>query len=268
MFIGERCAFDECHREDSYHSNAATVDNTIARITSDHKRIDARTITSLLLTTRTSVLSATSLHRAGSETRIPTLPWTDISPVNVPCSTATATSKPTPHIIFSTTQADEQGQEGQRVLVRQVLQDHGGADSMSAVLASFCPSHRAPNQHSCKHTSSNSSPASSSTRLARMPRQAAASECIPEPQDQQHIRSISKPAPTARVNPQARHPDTSSSSATSAPFSRCLTSLKSGCPSQSLARLDRCSSAPEQSAAHLSSIGTPFLKHHACVVGK
>ncbi|TKY90182.1 hypothetical protein EX895_000180 [Sporisorium graminicola] len=31
--------------------------------------------------------------------------------------------------------------------------------------ASFCPSHRAPNQHSCKNISSSSSPASSSTRL-------------------------------------------------------------------------------------------------------
>lgn len=87
--------------------------------------------------------------------------------------------------------------------------------------ASFCPSHRAPNQHSCKHTSSNSSPASSSTRLAA---NGSSGSGIRNAFQNLKISNTSaasnKPAPTAKFDPPARRPDTSSSSATSAPFSK------------------------------------------------
>ncbi|EST09783.2 Zinc finger, AN1-type [Kalmanozyma brasiliensis GHG001] len=87
--------------------------------------------------------------------------------------------------------------------------------------SSFCPSHRAPNQHSCKHASSSSSPTASSTRLAA---NGASGSGIKSAFQNLKISNTSaaaqKPAPTAKLNTSARQAATSTSSTASAPFGK------------------------------------------------
>lgn len=96
--------------------------------------------------------------------------------------------------------------------------------------ASFCPSHRAPNQHSCQNASSSSSPASSSARLASANQSSSgiknafqnlkisgSSTASTQNASTTTSRATSTPASAARANAPSQSGITSS---TSLPFSK------------------------------------------------
>ncbi len=145
-------------------SSAATAANTTARIISDHKRTGVPTITNRM--------SAIVYHSAPSATT--TEGWKRDQDPNIAMDR---------HLSGQCPMLDKNGyvKSGALISSSAPVKRVKKANECSFVkcskimvvpiqcpqcTASFCPSHRAPNQHSCQHASSSSSTASSSARLA------------------------------------------------------------------------------------------------------
>lgn len=165
MFIGERCALDECHREDFLPFKCSDCRQHFC---SNHFRPQTH--------------RCSHYHDNDVDYRVPLCPICDNPPEGWKRDQDPNIAMDR-HLSGQCPMLDSNGYLKPNASVP-------GASSMKRVKktnecsfikcskimvvpikcpqcsASFCPSHRAPNQHSCKHSSSPSSPASSSTRLA------------------------------------------------------------------------------------------------------
>ncbi|SJX60187.1 uncharacterized protein SRS1_11501 [Sporisorium reilianum f. sp. reilianum] len=222
MFIGERCALEECHREDflpfkcsdcrqhycsnhfrpqahrcSHHHDDSDVDYRVPLCPicdnppAGWKRDqDPNIAMDRHLSGECPMLDSNGYLKAGASTTASSTPMKRVKKTNecsfVKCS---------------------------KIMVVPI--------KCPQCSASFCPSHRAPNQHSCKSTSASPSPASSSTRL---PANSSSGSGIKNAFQNLKISNnnsatSNKPSPIAE--PVARPADTASAStSTSAPFGR------------------------------------------------
>ncbi|KAJ9476962.1 CDC48-associated ubiquitin-like/zinc finger protein 1 [Pseudozyma hubeiensis] len=221
MFIGERCAFDECHREDFLPFKCSDCRQHYC---SNHFRPQAH---------RCAYYDA-----ADVDYRVPLCPICDNPPEGWKRDQDPNIAMDR-HLSGQCPMLDSNGylksdaalpKSTQMKRVKKTNECSFVKCSKIMVVpikcpqcsASFCPSHRAPNQHSCKHVSASSSPESSSTRLAN---NTSSSSGIKNAFSNLKISSnpsssaSTKPVSTSKQTP-VRPIDTSSSNTTLAPFGK------------------------------------------------
>lgn len=163
MFIGERCALDECHREDFLPFKCSDCRQHYC---SSHFRPQAH--------------RCANHHESDLDYRVPLCPICDNPPEGWKRDQDPNIAMDR-HLSGQCPMIDNNGYIKPAATTSANIKRTKRANECSFVkcskvmvvpiqcpqcAASFCPSHRAPNQHNCKNTSSGSSPASSSTRLA------------------------------------------------------------------------------------------------------
>lgn len=163
MFIGERCALEECHREDFLPFKCSDCRQHYC---SNHFRPQAH--------------RCSNHHESDLDYRVPLCPICDNPPEGWKRDQDPNIAMDR-HLSGQCPMLDSNGYLKSSASASTQIKRTKKTNECSFVkcskimvvpikcpqcAASFCPSHRAPNQHSCKHSSSNASPASSTTRVA------------------------------------------------------------------------------------------------------
>ncbi|CDR99904.1 hypothetical protein [Sporisorium scitamineum] len=224
MFIGERCALEECHREDFLPFKCSDCRQHYC---SNHFRPQAH--------------RCSHHHESDVDYRVPLCPICDNPPrgwkrdqdPNIAMDRHLSGECP---MLDSNGYLKQNASTSASAPIKRVKK--AGECSFvkcSKIMvvpitcpqcsASFCPSHRAPNQHSCKNaSSSSSSPASSSTRLATTSGSGIGiKNAFQNLKISNNATASNKPSPAAKPAPSntsTRQADASSTSVASAPFGK------------------------------------------------
>ena len=222
MFIGERCAFEECHREDFLPFKCSDCRQHYC---SNHFRPQAH--------------RCSNHHEADLDYRVPLCPICDNPPEGWKRDQDPNIAMDR-HLSGQCPMLDSNGYLKSSASAPAQMKRTKKTNECSFVKcskimvvpiqcpqcsASFCPSHRAPNQHSCKHTSANPSPASSATRLSGATQSSGGIKNafqnlkISTPDTSSHSKTTASNKPSATINSASSRPaDTSNSG--SAPFGK------------------------------------------------
>lgn len=218
MFIGERCALEECHREDFLPFKCSDCRQHYC---SNHFRPQAH--------------RCSHHHESDLDYRVPLCPICDNPPdgwkrdqdPNIAMDRHLSGQCP---MLDSNGYLKASTPSSSTTMKRAKKTNECSFVKCSKIMvvpikcpqcaASFCPSHRAPIQHACKHTSANPSPASSTTRVGASAQSSSGIKNafqnlkISAPTSNPNQNSSASTQPSATLKPSSnRTPDTSDSSA-------------------------------------------------------
>ncbi|SPC65176.1 uncharacterized protein UHOD_00250 [Ustilago sp. UG-2017b] len=222
MFIGERCALDECHREDFLPFKCSDCRQHFC---SNHFRPQTH--------------RCSHYNESDVDYRVPLCPICDKPPegwkrdqdpniamdrhLSGQCSMLDSNGYLKANVSFPGASNMKRAKKTNECSFAKCSKIMVVPITCPQCCASFCPSHRAPNQHSCKHASSTSSPASSSTRIATTTQSSSGIKNAFQNLKISNSTSSSSGKPTAAVKASEQSRPASSNTAsnsTSAPFSK------------------------------------------------